>query len=163
MHVTIVQLTPDRDRFLNFDADTLYDANDNKFDSIEEHVDEERNDDIDSLIRYLGDAATSGEEDGVRWIDIDRKKAVGLFRRPFDRFLAALQTLHHNDLRDFATGKHEIEQKLDALNDNYHFDGIYVIGNYTHADPISDWLRHVIRYDDVPTRYYVRATYDGDQ
>lgn len=164
MHVTILQLTEEKDSWSNFDADEVFSCNESKFDRVEEHTEGDRDDDVETLLHYLGDAVTTGVDDGVRWIKVDRNKAVDLFRKPFDRFLTVLQTLHHNDLHDFATGEHGITNKLYRLNEAYQFDDVYVIGGSdAAARPISEWLRCIIRCNDAQLQYYVRAAYDGHQ
>ena len=163
MHVTIVQLTRDRESYMNFDADEVFAENEDTFDYVDEHIDDDREDYINTLIEYLGNAATSGTDDGVRWIEIDRERAVGLFVEPFHSFLSCIEDLKRNDLKDFSTGVHDIETKMCMLDKAYHFGGIYVIGEHPRACPVSDWLRYVINDADAPTRYYIRATYDGHQ
>lgn len=163
MHVTIVQLTRDRESYVNFDADEVFAENEDSFDCTEEHIDEDMDDDIDTLIEYLGEAATSGTDEGARWIEIDRDRAVDLFVKPFHSFLSRIEDLKRNNLMDFATGGHDIETRMFMLDKAYHFGGIYVIGEHPRACPISDWLRYVIDNIEAPTRYYIRATYDGHQ
>lgn len=164
MHVTIVQLTTKKDTRNRFTADEVFGANQCRFpDGVKPHTGYERQEDIKAVLDYLGAAAESRTTGGKTWITIDRNKAVDLFARPFNEFLKKLDDLKRNDLRDFATGGHEIECKLQALNAAYHFDGIYVMEEDAYATPISGWLRYIIRYPDVPTRYCFQATYDGDQ
>lgn len=164
MHVTIVQLTNKGDTHNLFEADEVFDENQDRFpDGVTQHTGAARKEDIKTVLNYLGPAAKSRTTDGKTWITIDRNKAIDLFVRPFNEFLKKLDALRRNDLRDFATGGHEIECKLQALNEAYHFDGIYVMEEGAYAQPISDWLRYIIRYPDVPTRYCFQATYDGDQ
>lgn len=164
MHVTIVQLTDKRNTRSRFTADEVFGDNQERFSGgVELHICDERWEDIKTVLDYLGAAAKSRTTGGKTWIEVDRNKAIDLFLRPFHAFLSQLDDLKNNDLRDFATGGHGIEHKLQTLNEAYHFDGIYVIGDGTYARPISDWLRYIIRDPEAPTRYYFQSTYSGDQ
>ena len=42
MHVTIVQLTRDRESYMNFDADEVLAENEDTFDYADEHIDDDR-------------------------------------------------------------------------------------------------------------------------
>lgn len=164
MHVTIIQLTPEKDKFDNYDEGEVFAENQSKFESVDELTEDERDDAINEVVAYLAGVATSGREDGKTWIEVDRSKAIELFRKPFLAYLGKIDALHYNDLRDFATGAHGIEGTLHGLNEAYHFDdGGYVLRYGARAVPISDWLRRIIRDPEEPTRYYAQAAYDAKQ
>lgn len=167
MHVTIVQLTSKPTNYRPSDDDVFGDNQDKFPDGVEKHKGKDSEEDVSDLIGWLGDAATTGVElvngKKVRWIKIDRSNAIELFMPYFHNYLSIVGSMHNHDIRDFATGGHGLGEAIRRLNEAYNFDGFYIVGDCTYAQPISDWLRCLISTADVPTKWYVGATYDGDQ
>lgn len=163
MHVTILHLSTEP-KAPSYSDDMVFEDNQDRFpDGVEEHTGADRARDVRTFLAYLGAAATTGKTKGVTWVDIDREKAIDVFRKPFAAFQSCVGDLHHHDIRDFATGGHGLGDAIRRLNDAYNFDGLYVLCDCDYAQPVSDWLRCIIGTPSVKTRYYIHETYDGDQ
>lgn len=163
MHVTILHLSTEP-KAPPYSDDEVFGDNQDKFpDGVEKRTGADHREDVKTFLDYLGDAVKTGKTKGVTWIDIDREKAIDLFQKPFEDFLAHVSGLHNHDIRDFATGGHGLGDDIRRLNEAYDFDSFYICCDCLCAQPVSDWLRCIIGSASVQTRYYLHETYDGDQ
>lgn len=172
MHVTIVHLTESMDAD-HLDEGIVFAENQGKFgDGVEERRGADFNADIDHLYRTLGPACTmrgntrNGER-RVPWIEVDPSKTDELFVEPWNRFQEAVRQLADATLADFTDGSSKVEDAMLTLRDSYDFDWLYVVGEYGYAKSLAEWIRELRRDadggDDAIRRFYVHASYDGDQ
>lgn len=163
MHVTILHISTEPKAPSYDDTDVAAENWDKFPDGVEEQTGKDRKRSIKSFLAYLGDSVTTGTKNGVTWIELDRDKAIDIFRKPFDSFLSCVNGLHHHDIRDFATGGHGLGEAIRNLNDAYNFDGFYLCCDCLYAQTVAEWLRCIIGNMSCKTRYYVHETYNGDK
>lgn len=170
MHVTIAHLSSEKNGIEYYrDEDEVFGSNENFFpDGVEEHRDDARQDDIDEIVKWLGNAATYGTEEyegkTLHWIEVDKNKAYDLFAVYWLDFCKELKRLYSMRIDDFTKAPSDMEHSIDRVKNLFHFDWLYILDNYGVATPVSDWLRY-LRNDSEPDRqrFYIHATYDGDQ
>lgn len=164
MHVIIARLTSDPVPTRNIDENDVYARNEAAFpNGVSYRTGEDRNDDIDRVIQWFGDAARSGTEtaDGkaVRWIEIDGTKTEVLFRARWDRFQDIKRALSTFDFGDFMSG-YRIPNFLSDLRSAYDFDDIYIADENGYSETVAHW----IRFNMISgARLYFQETYDGGQ
>lgn len=177
MHVTIVQLTTNKHDWEknHVDEADVFANNPGVFyDGVEEHHDGDFHEDVETLYETLGQAlAAHGlERDGERdviWIEVDPAKTDSLFDDPWVRFKKAAMQLGDVSGPQFRTDiGHEVETALQKIREAYNFDWMYVIDETGHAVTIAEWLRdlrreHASGEKPGKRRFYLHATYDGDQ
>lgn len=164
MHVIIARLTADPVPARNIDEDDVYLRNESAFpNGVSYRTGEDRDDDIDRVIQWFGDAARSGTEtaDGktVRWIEIDGTKTDSLFRERWDKFQDIKRALSTFDFGDFMSG-YRIPNCLSDLRSAYDFDDIYIVDENGYSETVAHWIRFSVISG---ARLYFQETYDGGQ
>ena len=173
MHVTILQLTDSpKPGLYHFTADDVAGMHDDKFpDGVTEHTGETRQDDINTLLDMLGEAVTgkgveSADGRSTEWIDVDTHaaKLQPVFRTAFEEAQKAISQLSVMTLADFATGDNRIAGAMYRLKAAYGFDNVYIMDAGGDCTAVSEWLRDLAYVEGGHVvRYYIHATYDGDQ
>jgi len=172
MHVTILELSLDgRPSYCTHTEDEVFAQNEDKFpDGVTEHFGYDRQDDIRTLVDWLGPAVVrhgTAAEDGrnMEWLEIDTHRLEPLFRPYFNEMREVAAKLAADmTLANFSSRNPKMSDAIYRIRQAYEFDGIYILEASGECTPISNWLRN-IQDEDLPDvrRYYVRSTYDGDQ
>ena len=170
MHVTILQLTREKEAPYHGNEDEVFAMNEEHFpDGVTEHTGKDMLDDIYTLEDWLGRAlVVKGTEKcgskNVRWLEIDTHRLGPLFEPYFNDVQKAVADLAKMTLADFVSGNSAISDAMYKLKSAYSFDGIYIMDESGSCYAISEWLRDIQSGDAQRIqRFYVHAAYDGDQ
>lgn len=174
MHVIIAKLTESSSEKTHITEDEVFANNVDKFpDGVIEHHGDDFESIVDELCKAFGHALhASGtvDVDGkkVHWIDLDVNRAKELFDGCWNEFHSAAKQLAGVTESGFTYGTFEVESAVQRLKEAYNFDWMYVLDEYGGTTPVSSWLRALRRetkyhgYGAI-RRFFVHATYDGDQ
>jgi len=170
MNVVIAQLSANKAPRCHYDADDLFgDNQDSFYDGVEEHFDDDYNEDVRQIFEWLKPGLVNvglEEVDGkkIPWLELDTRNLKPIFQKHWEGFQEELQKLVAASSDDFSTGSTAIDSAMYALKQCYDFDWLYVFDTQTHCQTIADWLRCIQGHEQpFVQRYYIHATYSGDQ
>jgi hypothetical protein len=174
MHVTIAKLTESEKDKRHIPEEEVFAENPGKFDDgVTEHHGDDFDSAVDELCRALspmlyerGTVEVDGKK--VPWIDLDVCHAAPLFAECWKEFQEVVRQLSGVTEAGFRLGNYNVESAVQRLREAYDFDWMYVLDDYCGATPVSAWLRALQKDEKYHggaaiRRFYVHATYDGDQ